>query len=160
MHLAVDEADLGPRDVDVRDLADEIQQLFADLDRARPLDERLLPGVCSPTLDALETADAVEIVVDLPGVANDDVRVLLKEDIVLIVGGKMPPDPGERSEANFHLVERDFGRFVRAVRVGGALNGGEATAALGSGELRIRIPKIENRRGRNILVPVKRAPGP
>ena len=145
---------------DVRDLADEIQELFADLDRARPLDERLLPGVFSPTLDALETADAVEIVVDLPGVAIDDVRVLLKENIVLIVGGKMPPDPGQRAEANFHLVERDFGRFVRAVRVGGALNGGDATAALGQGELRVRIPKIDNRRGRHILVPVKRAPGP
>jgi len=144
---------------DVRDLADEIQLLFADLDRARPLDERLLPGVFSPTLDALETTDAVEIVVDLPGVAIDDVRVLLKQDIVLIVGGKMPPDPGERSDASFHLVERDFGRFVRAVRVAGVLDGGKATAVLGSGELRIRIPKIEDRRGRNIMVPVKRAPG-
>ena len=144
---------------DVRDLADEIQQLFADLDRARPLDERLLPGVFSPTLDALETADAVEIVVDLPGVAIDDVRVLLKDDIVLIAGGKMPPDPGQRSDASFHLVERDFGRFARAVRVGGALNGNQATAVLGNGELRVRIPKVEDRRGRDILVPVKRAPG-
>jgi HSP20 family protein len=144
---------------DVRDLADEVQRLFADLDRARPLDERLLPGVFSPTLDALETADAFEIVVDLPGVAIDDVRVLLKDDIVLIAGGKMPPDPGQRTDASFHLVERDFGRFARAVRMGGALNASQASATLGNGELRVRIPKIENRRGRDILVPVTRAPG-
>jgi HSP20 family protein len=144
---------------DVRDLADEVQRLFADLDRARPLDQRLLPGVFSPTLDALETADAVEIVVDLSGVAIDDVRVLLKDDIVVIAGGKMPPDPGERTAASFHLVERDFGRFARAVRVGGALNASQASATLGNGELRVRIPKVEDRRGRDVLVPVTRAPG-
>jgi HSP20 family protein len=144
---------------DVRGLADEVQRLFADLDRARPLDQQLLPGVFSPTLDALETAEAVEIVADLPGVAIDDVRVLLKDDIVLIAGGKMPPDPGERTAASFHLVERDFGRFARAVRVGGALNASQASATLGNGELRVRIPKVEDRRGRDVLVPVTRAPG-
>jgi HSP20 family protein len=144
---------------DVGDLADQIQRLFADLDRARPLDQRLLPGVFSPTLDALETADAIEIVVDLPGVAVDDVRVLLKDDIVLIAGGKMPPDPGERTDASFHLVERDFGRFARAVRVGPALDASQASATLGNGELRVRIPKINDRRGREILVPVTRASG-
>jgi len=144
---------------DVRDLADEVQRLFADLDRERPLDQRLLPGVFSPTLDALETAEAVEIVVDLPGVAIDDVRVLLKDDIVVIAGGKMPLDPGERTAASFHLVERDFGRFARAVRVGGALNANQASATLGNGELRVRIPKVEDRRGRDVLVPVTRAPG-
>jgi HSP20 family protein len=115
--------------------------------------------VFSPTLDALETGDAVEIVADLPGVAIEDIRVLLKDDIVLIVGGKMPSDPGDRTAASFHLVERDFGRFARAVRVGGALDASRASATLGNGELRVRIPKIENRRGRDIIVPVTRAPG-
>jgi HSP20 family protein len=143
---------------DVRDLADEVQRLFADLDRGRPADEPLPLGGFSPTLDALETADAVEIVVDLPGVLIDDVRVLLKDNMVLVAGGKMPADPGERIDASFHLVERGFGRFARAVRVGGALDGSQASATLGHGELRVRIPKIEDRRGRDILVPVTRAP--
>jgi len=143
---------------DVGDLAEQIQHLFEDLDRARPLDHRLLPGVFTPALDALETAEAVELVVDLPGVAIDDVRVLLKDEIVLVVGGKIPPDPGQRSDANFHLVERDFGRFARAVRVGGALDASQATATLGHGELRVRIPKIDNRRGQGVLIPVTHAP--
>jgi HSP20 family protein len=144
---------------DVRDLADQVQRLFADLDRARPLDQRLLPGAFSPTLDAVETPDAFEIVVDLPGVVLEDVRVLLKDDVVLIVGGKMPPDPGGRTDASFHLVERDFGRFARAVRVGAAVEASRAEATLGHGELRVRIPKVEDRRGRDILIPVTRTPG-
>ena len=143
---------------EVRDLADEVRRLFEDLDRARPLDQRLLPGVFSPTLDALESGEALEIVMDVPGVVPDDVRVLIKGDVVLIAGGKMPPNAEERTEASFHLVERDFGRFARAVRLTGAFDAGRATATVGGGELRVRIPKILERRGSDILVPVKRAP--
>ena len=141
---------------EVRDLADEVRLLFDDLDRARPLDRRLLPGVFSPTLDALETDDGVEIIVDLPGVALDDIRILIKGSVVIIAGGKTPPNPGERAEASFQLVERDFGRFARAVRLTGAFNTALSTAALSGGELRVRIPKTEERRGREIMVQIRR----
>ena len=144
---------------EVRDLADEVRRLFDDLDRARPLDRRLLPGVFSPTLDAQETAAAVDILVDLPGVALDDIRILIKGSVVIVAGGKMPPNPGERAESSFHLVERDFGRFARAVRLSGAFDAARATSTLANGELRIRIPKLEERRGRDITVPVRRGPG-
>ena len=145
---------------EVRDLADEVSRLFEDLDRARPLDQRLLPGVFSPTLDALETGDALVIVMDVPGVAPDDLRVLIKADVVIIAGGKMPPNAAERTEASFHLVERDFGRFARAVRLGGAFDASKATATVDGGELRVRIPRIEERRGRDIHVQVRRSPSP
>ena len=141
---------------EVRDLADEVRRLFDDLDRARPLDRRLLPGVFSPTLDAQESASAVEIVVDLPGVALDDIRILIKGSVVIIAGGKMPPNPGERAEASFHLVERDFGRFARAVRLTGAFQTSLATATLANGELRVLIPKVQERRGRDIAVSIRR----
>ncbi len=141
---------------EVRDLADEVRRLFDDLDRARPLDRRLPPGVYSPTLDAVESDDTVEILVDLPGVGTEDVRVLIKGGVVVIAGGKTPPNPAERAEASFHLVERDFGRFARAIRLNGAFLTSAATATLSRGELRVHIPKIAERRGSEILVPVKR----
>jgi HSP20 family protein len=144
---------------EVRDLADEVRRLFDDLDRARPLDRRLLPGVFSPTLDARETAEAIEIIVDLPGVALDDIRILIKGSVVIIAGGKTPPNPGERAEASFHLVERDFGRFARAVRLSGAFQTARATATLANGELRVLVPKVEERRGHDISVPVRLGPG-
>jgi HSP20 family protein len=144
---------------EVRDLADEVRRLFDDLDRARPLDRRLLPGVFSPTLDARETAEAVEVIVDLPGVALDDIRILIKGSVVIIAGGKMPPDPCERAESSFHLVERDFGRFARAVRLTGAFHTAGAAATLANGELRVSIPKVEERRGHDINVPVRRSAG-
>ncbi len=141
---------------EVRDLAGEVRRLFDDLDRARPLDRRLLPGVFSPTLDARETADAVEVVLDLPGVAIEDIRILIRGSVVIVAGAKAPPNPAERAEASFHLVERDFGRFARAVRLTGAFQTTLATATLANGELRVRIPKLDERRGHDITVPVRR----
>ncbi len=145
---------LGPTDAD--DLGEDVARLFEDLDRARPLDRRLLPGAFSPTLDAVETSDAVEIIVDVPGVPPDDLRVLVRGNVLIIAGGKMPPNACERARASFHLVERAFGRFARAVRFNGAFESANATATLAGGELRVRVPRLTERRGRGVLIPVRR----
>jgi len=79
------------------DLGDEVARLFQDLDRAHPLDQRLMPGAFSPTLDSVETADASEIVLDMPGVPPDDLRVLIKATVMVIAGGKMPPNQSEQA---------------------------------------------------------------
>ncbi|MGH9203711.1 MAG: Hsp20/alpha crystallin family protein, partial [Vicinamibacterales bacterium] len=48
----------------------------------------------------------------------------------------------------FHLVEREFGRFSRAVRLTGAFDVQRAHATLQNGELLIVLPKLIERRGR------------
>ncbi len=137
-----------------RDLADEIARLFDDL--ARSLGRHIAPGETMPALDVVETDAAVEIHVDLPGVDAKALRVLIKNGVVFIAGEKLPQDAGARAESNFHLVERGFGRFARAVRLTGAFDAGRARATLQEGELRVEIPKIDERRGRDIPVTVGR----
>ena len=134
-----------------RGLGEEARRLFEMLDRDHtPAD---LPGECSPPLDVVETADALEIVVDLPGVAAEDVQVVFGGGTLVIGGRKLPPGC-EHREAAFHLVERGFGRFARAVRVTGAFDAGRARATLNGGELRVVLPRIEERRGREIRIAV------
>ncbi len=135
-----------------RELTDEIARLFDDI--ARSLGRRIAAGETTPALDVVETDDAVEIHVDLPGVDRRAVRVILKNGIVLIAGEKLPGDGSQRAESTFHVAERGFGHFARAVRLTGAFDGGRARATLGSGELRIEIPKIAERRGGEIVVPI------
>ncbi len=135
-----------------RDLADEIARLFDDL--ARSLGRHIAAGETVPPIDVVETDASVEIHVDLPGVDPNALRVLVKSGVVFIAGEKLPHDAGERSESNFHLVERGFGRFARAVRLTGAFDAGRARATLSEGELRVEIPKIDERRGREIPVAV------
>ena len=140
---------------ELRDFADEISRLFDDLDRAGRRDRRVTPGECVPPVDVQETEAAIEIVLDVPGVRAEAIRVLIKKGIVLVAGDKAPSDASERAQASFHLVERGFGRFARAVRLAGAVDAGKACARLSNGQLTIVVPKIDDRRGREILVDVE-----
>jgi HSP20 family protein len=136
------------------DLADDVHRLLDDLARKRPDKRQLVAGECMPVVDVFETDKAVEIVLDLPGVSPDAVRILFKSGVVLIVGEKERPDLSRRGPASFHLVERDFGRFARAVRINAAIDGAQARARLVNGELRVILPRIADRRGTGLLVPI------
>jgi len=135
---------------DPRELAEDVRRLFDELERSR---DETCRGECTPALDVVETADAFEIIVDLPGVAADSVRVLLKTGTVVVVGEKDPPP--SRADARFHMVERSFGRFARAVRLTGAVDAAGTRARLSDGELRIVMPKVTERRGREIRVEIE-----
>lgn len=136
------------------DLAEDVHRLLDDLARKRPEKRQLVAGECMPVVDVFETDKSVEIVLDLPGVSPDAVRILYKSGVVLIVGEKERPDLSRRGPASYHLVERDFGRFARAVRINAAIDGSQARARLINGELRVILPRIAERRGAGLLVPI------
>ena len=94
------------------DLSADVQRLLDDLARGRADRRHVVAGECMPVVDVFETEHTVEIVLDLPGVAADAVRILFKSGVLLIVGEKERPDFSKRGPASFHLVERDFGRFA------------------------------------------------
>jgi HSP20 family protein len=139
--------------MDVGDLGHEVRRLFDELGRRRPHRQQIVSGECMPLQDVFETERTIEIVLDLPGVSGDNCRIMIKSGVVLVVGEKERPEPS-RGPASFHLVERDFGRFARAVRVHAAIDGSKAQARLKDGELRIILPKVPERRGREILVTI------
>ncbi len=138
---------------DPPDLSQEVRRLFDDLARRRPDRRPYVSGECSPTLDVLETEGSVEVVIDVPGIPADGLRVLIKNNIILVVGEKDRAEPS-RTPTSYHLVERDFGRFARAVRLQTAVDAGRGRATLAHGELRIAVPKLVERRGREILIPI------
>jgi HSP20 family protein len=135
---------------EVGDFADEVRRVFLEVGRTFGLES--LAGECSPALDVFETATSVEVSVDLPGVDPHAVRVIIKADALLIAGEKTV----RRSvtDSSFHLVERGFGRFARTVRLSSACDATHARATLVDGELRVSLPKIEDRRGQPIRVPI------
>jgi len=141
---------------EVGDLADEVRRVFLELGRTFGLES--LAGECAPPIDVYETDEALEIAVDLPGVSPEALRVVIKGGTVLIVGEK--PARRAQGESSFHLVERGFGRFARSVRFTQACDAANARATLADGELRVSIPKIADRRGRSIKVPVTSAAKP
>jgi HSP20 family protein len=132
---------------EVGDFVDEVKQIYREL--GRNIGESVA-GECSPALDVFETDESVEVAVDLPGVDIASIRVLAKGNNLLVAGEKAPRRG--RGDSSFHLVERGYGRFARAVRLGVACDTARAHARLVGGELRVTIPKLAERRGRPIVI--------
>ncbi|MEO7272409.1 MAG: Hsp20/alpha crystallin family protein [Vicinamibacterales bacterium] len=103
-----------------------------------------------PPMDVLETDTGIEIVLDLPGIEPHAVSISAAHDTVVIAGTKGPTRC--TGHVAFHLAERGFGRFRRTVTIGHAFDASRAQATLTAGELRIVLPRIEDRRGRSIPI--------
>jgi HSP20 family protein len=107
----------------------------------------------TPPIDVVETETAMQILLDLPGVDPGHVDVIFSSNVLLIAGRKAPAAP-DQEDAAFHIAERAFGRFARAVGLDGAFDAGKATATLTDGELRVVLPRLAERRGGKIRIPV------
>ena len=129
-----------------QELGNDIQDLLDDLASRLPRERRAYSGECRPTLDVLETDSAVEVTVDLSGVPAEAVRILFRGGVLIIAGEKAPS--AAAPDQTFHLVERDFGRFARVIRLAGAFDVPQARATLRDGELTVVLPRLDDRRNR------------
>jgi len=139
---------------DLGDFADEVRRVFLELGRAFGAES--LAGECAPPIDVYETDEALEVVVDLPGVRTDGIRLLMKGDALLVAGEKAPLRV--RGESSFHLVERGYGRFARVVRLSRPCDSSKARARLVGGELHVAVPKLVDRRGRTRAIAIESDP--
>ncbi len=138
---------------DITDFASEIRRAFEELDRQLGSHSA---GEYVPPVDVFDSDAGFTIVVDLPGVPVSSIRALIRDNVVIVIGDK--PSATRRCEgAQFHIAERSFGRFARGVRLHGAFDAVRARATLKAGELRIVVPRQEERRGREIVIPIDAA---
>jgi len=125
----------GPRDVD--DLQVEIQELFAELwqvPRYSGMRHRF-----RPQCDCFRTDDppALHVVVELPGMRAEDVRVTASEGALIVSGRRERPNvPGAR----YRQMEIEYGEFERRVELGEAVEVKRATATYEHGLLRVLLP--------------------
>jgi HSP20 family protein len=106
----------------------------------------------TPPMDVVERPDLLEIRLDLPGVPLDAIRVSVRNGTLSISGDK--PHVGCRQGAAFHVAERACGRFARTIPLRLAFDASRIRASFRQGELRIEVPRIDERRGREIQIPV------
>jgi HSP20 family protein len=130
-----------------------LRELMALRSRLREVVERALlppsaavvPTVASftPVADIWETAEAIVIEVELPGLAATSVDLRL-EGTNLTLTGEMPPH--DDTNGTYLRIERSRGRFQRTIVLPDVATG-TPEASLRNGILEIRIPRdtIERR---------------
>lgn len=93
----------------------------------------------APDMDVKETAKEFTIEAELPGVDEKDISVTLTNGVLMLKGEKKQ----ERDEKkdNYHLVERSFGSFQRAMRLPDTADDSKVEAKFANGVLKIAIAK-------------------
>ena len=101
-------------------------------------------GRLLPPVDVVEAPEAVEVLVEIPGVAADELRVEIAGRTLTVTGAKhcRPPE----QNARYHRLERSRGPFERTVELAEPVNSREAVARLDGGILTVTLPKVREKR--------------
>jgi HSP20 family protein len=133
-------------------LQQEVNALF---DRLALVDrsERIAGGEWSPGVDVFEVRGRVVVVMEVPGLALDAVHVLYREREIVVSGERRARRPGAGTA--FLCMERAHGQFERTIPLNVAVDVTQAQASLKGGLLTITLPRLKERRGREIVIPIE-----
>lgn len=122
-------------------------QRFRNLDRFSQMMEDLFESApianvpWAPVVDVKENEKELTFVVELPGLAREDVDVEVVGDM-LTISGRRELEAEERRE-EFVRVERSYGAFQRSFMLDVPVNPDEAKAQFENGVLTVSVPKVE-----------------
>jgi HSP20 family protein len=86
-----------------------------------------------------ESADAVTVEAELPGVDEKDVSVTLANGVLTIKGEKK--QESEKKGENYHVTERSFGSFERSILLPDTIDEAKVEAKFDKGVLKVSAAK-------------------
>ncbi|MGC9522595.1 MAG: Hsp20/alpha crystallin family protein [Anaerolineae bacterium] len=120
---------------------EEIAESEAERTRARP--------AFVPRADIRETEDAIELVLDVPGVDADSVDITLEGDTLSIEGYT---DPSVPEGYQLAYAEYRVGDYRRRFAIGSEIDQDGIEAKVKDGVLRLRLPKVEEAKTKRVTV--------
>jgi len=116
-------------------------------------DTGLAPTAWSPATDVAEQADRYLVKVELPGVARDEVKITMQDNVLTIRGEKKHEE--ELQEKGYSRFERRYGTFERSFALPATVKADKVDASFKDGILTITLPKAEEAKPKLIDVSVK-----
>jgi HSP20 family protein len=101
----------------------------------------------SPPADIRETADAYVLEIDVPGLSERDIEVVLENGELTLRGERKPAEG-----ASYSCRERAMGRFERSFRLADDVDSKRIEASAKNGVLTVKLPKAEQAKPRSIEV--------
>jgi HSP20 family protein len=105
-----------------------------------------------PPMDIFEGEAEVHVELEVPGMSRNELNIRLDRDRLSIEGFKRCG--GDSECLRYICVEREFGIFRRIVEVPVSVDASGVRAALVDGVLKIKLPKVTERRKAVVDVPI------
>jgi HSP20 family protein len=103
-----------------------------------------------PSMDLAETDSQIEIKMDVPGLAPEEVNVEVQGNM-LVVTGEHKEEKEEKAKT-YHRVERRTGSIQRSITLPCDVKEGQIVAECKNGVLTVTVPKAEQAKSRKIPV--------
>lgn len=133
---------------------DRVGRVFNDfLTRGSRGEEDNISGSWFPAVDVRESADALELQAELPGIDPKDVQISV-EDGVLSIRGSRNFEKATEGET-YHRVERSYGAFERTFTLPSNVDTAKIKAIYRLGVLNLTLPKREEAKPRSISIKVE-----
>ena len=108
-----------------------------------------------PHVDLCQTEDRVLIRAELPGVMLSDIHLTFQKDMLQLQGIKREPDKNRKLRC-YYCLERRYGKFDRRINIDWIVNPREIRASLNKGILTVELPRVRDRRGTVVEIPIKK----
>jgi HSP20 family protein len=92
-----------------------------------------------PNMDLSETDKEIEITAELPGLEEKEIQLNVADNVLTIRGEKK--NEREETKKDYHLVERSYGSFTRAIQLPEGVNADSIKAVMSKGVLKVTVPK-------------------
>jgi HSP20 family protein len=104
---------------------------------------RSMGGTLAPRVDIAEDKGTITVTAELPGVAENDINIALRDDQLTIKGEKRSEhEETKESEGHIqHRTERSYGAFQRTLTLPYRVEPEQITATFKDGVLKVTIPK-------------------
>jgi len=130
----------------------ELERLFARL--GLPNDGSSAAEGWTPCVDVFEADGALSVVMEVPGLSPESLQVSWNNGRLKVSGERRERRPA--GAVAFLCMERPHGRFTRTVPLSVPVDVRRAQARLAGGLLTIVLPRLDDRRGRETIIPVER----
>ena len=119
----------------------EMERLLDYFGRSKPPVVYFAPRVWEPAIDVYETEDDVVVLVELAGVKQDEIEVVVNGN-TLVISGQRKEAP-QRSKRTYFQMEIHRGPFEREILLPASVNSDKAKASCEDGLLEIVLPKLQ-----------------
>jgi len=102
----------------------------------------------APAVDFIERQNESVALIEVPGVAKEDIKISLEEDLLTVKGERKSSELPD--DARWIRNERSGGEFFRTIQLPHPVKVDGVAAELVNGILRITLPKAEEARPREI----------
>jgi len=121
---------------DIMSLQERINKIF---DETVQKDRKSQYGDWYPPVDIFEKEDGITIIMEIPGVSEEDIDLQITDGVLTVRGEKKLPY--EKNNENFYRLERNFGKFARSFALPNSVDQNKVKASLKEGILKIEIGK-------------------